>query len=132
MPHGHAQLGEYTPRSVFYEQGRFGRLFPTLPVFAQDTPSVRDALSELGAKNGPLDAGDDLSDPISLITDPANLETCIVCGKSRLVNSRTADGPICPNCRPRPSKFGRDGKFGYSGAAIELRVLRYARRDSRV
>jgi hypothetical protein len=71
MPHGHAQLGEYTPRSVFYEQGRFGRLFPTLPVFAQDTPSVRDALSELGAKNGPLDAGDDLSDPISLITDPA-------------------------------------------------------------
>jgi Animal haem peroxidase len=72
MPHGHAQLGEeFTPRSVFYDQGRFGRLFPTLPVFAENTPSVRDALSELGAKNGPMDAGDDLSDPITLITDPA-------------------------------------------------------------
>jgi hypothetical protein len=71
MPHGHAQLGEFTPQSVFYDQGRFGRLFPTLPVFAEDTPFLRDALSELGAKNGPLDARDDLSDPVSLITDPA-------------------------------------------------------------
>ncbi len=71
MPHGHAQLGETTPRSVFYDQGRFGRLFPTLPVFAEDTPSLRDALAELGAKNGPMDARDDLSDPITLITDPA-------------------------------------------------------------
>jgi hypothetical protein len=71
MPHGHAQLGESTPRSVFYEQGRFGRLFPTLPPFAADTPRLRDALSELGAKGGPMDAGDDLSDPITLITDPA-------------------------------------------------------------
>ncbi|MFD8222195.1 site-specific integrase [Streptomyces sp. NPDC059697] len=40
--------------------------------------------------------------PNCLITDPANLETCIVCGKSRMVSSRTADGPICPNCRPLP------------------------------
>ena len=71
MPHGHAQLGEFTPRSVFYDQGRFGRLFPTLPVFAEEAPFLRDALSELGAKNGPMDARDDLSDPISLITDPA-------------------------------------------------------------
>jgi Animal haem peroxidase len=71
MPHGHAQLGEFTPRSVFYDEGRFGRLFPTLPVFAADTPLMRDALSELGAKDGPMDARDDLSDPITLITDPA-------------------------------------------------------------
>ena len=31
MPHGSAGLGEFTPRSVFYDEGRFGRLFPTLP-----------------------------------------------------------------------------------------------------
>ena len=62
MPHGHANLGETTPRSVFYDQGRFGRLFPTLPPFAADTPSIRDALAELGAVGGPMDPGDDLSD----------------------------------------------------------------------
>ncbi len=71
MSHGHARLGESTPLSVFYDQGRFGRLFPTLPVFAEDTKLVRDGLAELGAKNGPMDAADDLSDPITLITDPA-------------------------------------------------------------
>jgi len=71
MSHGHADLGESTPQSVFYDQGRFGRLFPTLPTFAADTKLIRDALSELGAKGGPMDAGDDLSDPIALITDPA-------------------------------------------------------------
>jgi hypothetical protein len=65
MSHGHARLGEFTPQSVFYDQGRFGRLFPTLPVFAQDTPGLRDALAELGAKDGPMDAADDLSDPIT-------------------------------------------------------------------
>ncbi len=71
MPHGHADLGQPTPQSIFYDQGRFGRLFPTLPAFATDTKFVRDALLELGAKGGPMDAGDDLSDPITLITDPA-------------------------------------------------------------
>ena len=71
MSHGHAGLGEATPQSTFYEQGRFGRLFPTLPPFAADTPLIRDALAQLGAKGGPMDAVDDLSDPITLITDPA-------------------------------------------------------------
>lgn len=70
MPHGHAELGTTTPRSVFYDRGRFGRLFPWLPPFAADTPTVRAALAELGAKGGPMDAGDDLSDPVTLITDP--------------------------------------------------------------
>jgi hypothetical protein len=56
---------------VFYERGRFGRLFPALPAFAADTPTVRAALAELGAKDGPMDARDDLSDPVALITDPA-------------------------------------------------------------
>jgi hypothetical protein len=71
MRHGHAGLGETTPRSRFYDRGRFGRLFPTLPPFAADTPAVRQALAELGATGGPIDAGDDLADPITLITDPA-------------------------------------------------------------
>jgi len=72
MSHGHARLGEsQTPQSSYYRQGRFGRLFPTLPAFASDTALVRDALAELGAPGGPMDAGDDLSDPITLITDPA-------------------------------------------------------------
>ena len=71
MPHGQAQLGELTPRSVFYDRGRFGRLFPALPPFAADTPLVRDALAELGAAGGPMDPRDDLTDPITLITDPA-------------------------------------------------------------
>src|SRR5512133_2778147 len=71
MPHGHANLGELTPQSVFYDHGRFGRLFPTLPPFAEDTKPIRDALTELGAAGGPMDPGDDLSDPVALITDPA-------------------------------------------------------------
>jgi hypothetical protein len=71
VPHGHADLGESTPVSRFYDQGRFGRLFPTLPAFAANTKLMRDALEELGAKDGPMDAADDLSDPITLITDPA-------------------------------------------------------------
>src|SRR3954471_116467 len=71
MPHGHANLGEVTPRSVFYDRGRFGRLFPALPPFAADTPLVRDALFELGAAGGPMDPRDEVSDAISLITDPA-------------------------------------------------------------
>ena len=71
MSHGDADAGQLTPRSTFYDHGRFGRLFPTLPPFAADTPLIRGALAELGAPGGPMDAGDDLSDPITLITDPA-------------------------------------------------------------
>jgi len=71
VSHGTADAGAMTPHSTFYDQGRFGRLFPTLPPFAADTAVIRDALVELGAPGGPMDAGDDLSDPIALITDPA-------------------------------------------------------------
>jgi hypothetical protein len=63
-------LGTVTPQSTFYDQGRFGRLFPTLPPFAADTPLIRDALIELGSAKGLMDAGDDLSNPLTLITDP--------------------------------------------------------------
>jgi len=71
MSHGNAGTGQHTPSSTFYDQGRFGRLFPSLPPFAADTALVRDALLELGAPGGVMDAADDLSDPITLITDPA-------------------------------------------------------------
>ncbi len=67
MPHGDADRGLFGPRSTFYDQGRFGRLFPALPPFASDTPLVRAALTELGRPGGPMDAGDDLSDPVALI-----------------------------------------------------------------
>lgn len=38
--------------------------------------------------------------PSCLITDPANQETCIDCGRRRPVSTRTPDGPLCPACRP--------------------------------
>jgi hypothetical protein len=51
--HGHYTLGgENPPKSTYYEQGKFGRLFPMLPPFATDTPTVRNALMELGKKGG--------------------------------------------------------------------------------
>jgi hypothetical protein len=31
---------------VFYDRGRFGRLFPALPAFAADTPRLRAALAK--------------------------------------------------------------------------------------
>jgi Animal haem peroxidase len=71
VSHGHAALGTTTPQSTFYDTGRFGRLFPTLPPFASDTPFIREALTELGSVKGLMDAQDDLSDPVTLITDPA-------------------------------------------------------------
>jgi Animal haem peroxidase len=50
----------------------FGRIFGRLPAFASATDAVRDALRDLGAKGGPLDANDDLSQgPVLLITDPS-------------------------------------------------------------
>jgi hypothetical protein len=40
MPHGHAMLGDEA-EAVFHAQGRFERLFRTLPPFAADTPTNR-------------------------------------------------------------------------------------------
>ncbi|MDA0140899.1 peroxidase family protein [Solirubrobacter deserti] len=69
MAHGHYRLGESTPQSVYYDQGRFGRLFPSpLPPFAEDTRRVKEALAEVGAKGGPMDARDQPGDPVALIT----------------------------------------------------------------
>jgi hypothetical protein len=36
-----------------------------------------------------------------LITDPANRETCVGCGRRRPVQVRTPDGPLCGKCVPR-------------------------------
>ena len=41
--------------------------------------------------------------PNCLIRDPANLETCTVCGERRSVCVRTSSGPVCPNCRSLPT-----------------------------
>ena len=38
--------------------------------------------------------------PYCLVSDPANLETCAVCARRRVVSVRTPDGPLCPACRP--------------------------------
>jgi len=63
--HAHAAIPSLT----------FGRMFPDLPPFAENTASLRHALHELGAPGGPLDAQDDLfgpnGGPVKLITDPA-------------------------------------------------------------
>jgi hypothetical protein len=76
--HGHQTLGgENPPKSTYYERGKFGRLFPTLPPFASNTSAVRDALKVLGEKGGIMDAADEtdiVANPNlarDLITDPA-------------------------------------------------------------
>jgi hypothetical protein len=76
--HGHSTLGgENPPKSTYYEQGKFGRLFPMLPPFAADTPAVRNALMELGKKGGIMDGADEMDIVTNpnlardLITDPA-------------------------------------------------------------
>jgi hypothetical protein len=50
---------------------RFSRIFDRLPPFAESSSSVQQALRELGAPGGLLDAGDPLHEgPIRLITNP--------------------------------------------------------------
>ena len=76
--HGHYVLGgENPPKSTYYAQGKFGRMFPTLPPFATDTPTIKKALEDLGQKGGIMDANDDMDIvanpnlPRDLITNPA-------------------------------------------------------------
>jgi hypothetical protein len=64
--------GDSPPSSKFYDQGKFGRMFPSLPPFSLDTPSLRGALKKLGERNGIMDAKDDLTaHPRDLILNPA-------------------------------------------------------------
>lgn len=70
--HGAMPLGgANAPSSIYHDQGKFGRLFPALPPFAADNPTLRGFLNEIGKINGIMDAKDDLSDPVGLITKPA-------------------------------------------------------------
>jgi hypothetical protein len=70
--HGRYNFGEENPPlSTYHNRGKFGRLFPTLPPFASDTPTMREALNDIGKADGIMDAKDDLSDPITSITNPA-------------------------------------------------------------
>ena len=60
--------------------------------------------SRCGARREPA-TRDDQGRPLCpncLITDPANLESCINCGRRRLVNTRAPDGPLCPSCPALP------------------------------
>jgi hypothetical protein len=61
------QRDQVPPRSTGFAQGRFGRLFPTLPPFASETPAVRERLLELGRPGGIMDAADPPppADPLS-------------------------------------------------------------------
>ncbi len=60
------------PSSGYFASGRFGRMFGSLPAFSSDTPTVRQALMEIGRAGGVMDAMDDLAaGPTVLITDPS-------------------------------------------------------------
>ena len=71
---GHGNVyrsGDAPPSSKFYDQGKFGRLFPTLLPFSLDTPTLRAALMKIGERNGIMDARDDLTQhPTDLILNP--------------------------------------------------------------
>jgi Animal haem peroxidase len=69
--HGHYNFGhENPPRSTYHDRGKFGRLFPTLPPFADDRPRVRQELNEIGQAGGIMDPGDQLNDPKKSISKP--------------------------------------------------------------
>jgi hypothetical protein len=71
--HGRLYLRDRVPpRSIHFDQGRFGRLFPSLPPFARDTPSVRERLMELGRIGGLLDARDPPPPASPLTPNPRN------------------------------------------------------------
>ena len=71
--HGQLYLrGQVPPRSRYYDRGRFGRLFPTLPPFARDTPAVREGLREVGERGGIMDAGDPPPPENPLTPNPQN------------------------------------------------------------
>ena len=57
-----------------------------------------------GARREPV-TRDDQGGPLCancFITDPANLEACIGCGRRRRVQRRAPDGPLCSRCQELP------------------------------
>ncbi len=68
--HGFYDFGSmYAPHSCYHIPGKFNRMFANLPPFAADTQQVRQALMDIGAAGGIMDPDDDLSDPVTSITD---------------------------------------------------------------
>ena len=62
--HGQLYLRDLVPpRSLYYENGRYGRLFPSLPPFFKNASTIQPLLVELGGAGGPMDAGDAPFDP---------------------------------------------------------------------
>jgi hypothetical protein len=41
--------------------------------------------------------------PNCLVNDPANLETCVGCGRQRRVHTRSPQGPLCGTCKSLPA-----------------------------
>jgi hypothetical protein len=71
--HGRLYLRDrIPPRSIHFDRGRFGRLFPWLPPFAPDSPSVRERLMQLGRPGGLLDARDPPPPASPLAPNPRN------------------------------------------------------------
>jgi hypothetical protein len=71
----HGQLyrsGHIPPQSTYYDRGRFGRLFPSLRAFAQDSPKVQENLRKLGKPGGIMDAGDPPPPANPLTPNPKN------------------------------------------------------------
>lgn len=70
---GWAQQTVETPfEEVQPEPGNvFIRMFADLPAFSEQTDSARSTVKQLGARDGILNAQDNLSDPVQSITNPA-------------------------------------------------------------
>lgn len=80
--HGELYLRDYyTPRSNYYDQGRFGRMFGDLAPFAEPTGDVRSRLLDLGAVGGPLDPSDpDIPPADALASAATNQDNSINAG----------------------------------------------------
>lgn len=71
--HGQLYLRDHVPpQSTYYDRGRFGRLFPSLPAFSSDNLSIRANLMELGKPGGIMDADDVLPPTDPLTPNPRN------------------------------------------------------------
>lgn len=74
--HGQLYLrDQIPPRSTYYERGRFGRLFPTLPPFAADSPLLQRHLRKIGKAGGIMDAGDAPPPADPLAPNPRNRDS---------------------------------------------------------
>ena len=72
LPAARAAAASSLPPGAPANSMLFGRIFPDLHPFAQDTSMVTQALLEVGQQGGIMDAGDDLAaGPVALITNPA-------------------------------------------------------------